>query len=163
MMRTNKQKTEIRRVLSVIVTNEDGVLSRISGLFAGRGYNIDSLTVAPVPDTDFSRLTIVTCGNERVLEQIVKQLHKLIPTYKVIESGEFVEKEMALVKIPLNEDFNGLDAMLKAYNGTIANSGADFIVLMVADNAKRIDNFLQAIKKYNPTDIVRSGSVAMDV
>ncbi|MFK5881919.1 MAG: acetolactate synthase small subunit [Sulfurospirillum sp.] len=153
----------MRRVLSVIVTNEDGVLSRISGLFAGRGYNIDSLTVAPVPETDFSRLTIVTRGDERVLEQIVKQLHKLIPTYKVIESGEFVEKEMALVKIPLNEDFNGLDAMLKAYNGTIANSGADFIVVVVADNSKRIDNFLQAIKKYNPTDMVRSGSVAMDV
>jgi len=162
-MRDSKKTTEIRRVLSVIVTNEDGVLSRISGLFAGRGYNIDSLTVAPVPETDFSRLTIVTCGNEKVLEQIVKQLHKLIPTYKVIESAEFVEKEMALVKIPLNEDFNGLDAMLKAYNGTIANSGADFIVVMVADNAKRIDNFLQAIKKYHPTDIVRSGSVALDI
>ena len=162
-MRETKQNEEIRRVLSVIVTNEDGVLSRISGLFAGRGYNIDSLTVAPVPQTDFSRLTIVTCGNERVLEQIVKQLHKLIPTYKVIESGEFVEKEMALVKIPLGEDFNGLDAMLKAYNGTIANSGADFIVVMVADNAKRINNFLQAIRKYNPIDMVRSGSVAMDV
>jgi len=154
---------EIRRVLSVIVTNEDGVLSRISGLFAGRGYNIDSLTVAPVPKTDFSRLTIVTFGNQRVLEQIVKQLHKLIPTYKVIESGEFVEKEMALVKIPLDEDFNGLDAMLKAYNGTIANSGADFIVIMVADNAGRIENFLKAINKYNPIDTVRSGSVAMDV
>ncbi len=154
---------EIRRVLSVIVTNEHGVLSRISGLFAGRGYNIDSLTVAPIPETDFSRLTIVTSGNEDVLEQIVKQLHKLIPTYKVIESGEFVEKEMALVKIPLNEDFNGLDAMLKAYNGVIANSGANFIVVMVADNANRIDNFLKAIKKYNPTEMVRSGSVAMDV
>lgn len=154
---------EIRRVLSVIVTNEHGVLSRISGLFAGRGYNIDSLTVAPIPETDFSRLTIVTSGNENVLEQIVKQLHKLIPTYKVIESGEFVEKEMALVKIPLNEDFNGLDAMLKAYNGVIANSGANFIVVMVADNANRIDDFLKAIKKYNPTDMVRSGSVAMDV
>lgn len=154
---------EIRRVLSVIVTNEHGVLSRISGLFAGRGYNIDSLTVAPIPETDFSRLTIVTSDNENVLEQIVKQLHKLIPTYKVIESGEFVEKEMALVKIPLNEDFNGLDAMLKAYNGVIANSGANFIVVMVADNANRIDDFLKAIKKYNPTDMVRSGSVAMDV
>ncbi|MDX1808254.1 MAG: acetolactate synthase small subunit [Sulfurospirillaceae bacterium] len=153
----------MRRVLSVIVTNEHGVLSRISGLFAGRGYNIDTLTVAPIPDTNFSRLTIVTSGNENVLEQIVKQLHKLIPTYKVIESGEFVEKEMALVKIPLGEDFNGLDAMLKAYNGTIANSGADFIVVMVADNAKRIQDFLKAIKKYNPTDMVRSGSVAMDV
>ena len=157
------KNNEIRRVLSVIVTNEDGVLSRISGLFAGRGYNIDSLTVAPVPETDFSRLTIVTNGNQRVLEQIVKQLHKLIPTYKVIESGNFVEKEMALVKIPLNENFNGLDAMLKAYNGTIADSGENFIVVMIADNAKRVDNFLKAVKKYNPMQIVRSGSVAMDI
>ena len=91
----------IRRVLSVIVLNEDGVLSRISGLFAGRGYNIDSLTVAPIPKTNLSRLTIVTSGSAPVLEQIVKQLHKLIPTYKVIESGQFVEKEMALVKKPV--------------------------------------------------------------
>ena len=103
----------IRRVISVIVLNEHGVLSRIAGLFAGRGYNIDSLTVAPIPESEFSRLSIVTSGDERVLEQIVKQLHKLIPTYKVIESGEFVEKEMALVKIPLNESFAGLDAILK--------------------------------------------------
>jgi acetolactate synthase-1/3 small subunit len=152
-----------RKVVSVVVLNEDGVLSRISGLFAGRGYNIDTLTVAPVPNTNLSRLTIVTSGNSRVLEQIVKQLHKLIPTYKVIESSEFVEKEMALVKIPLKEDFNGLDAMLKAYNGTIANSGEDFIVVMVADDSNRVENFLKAIKKYNPTDMVRGGSVAMDV
>ena len=154
---------ETRLVISVIVLNEHGVLSRISGLFAGRGYNIDSLTVAPVPNTNLSRLTIVTSGNTRVLEQIVKQLHKLIPTYKVIESGEFVEKEMALVKIPLNEDFNGLDAMLKAYNGTIANSGEDYIVVMIADDAARVNNFLKAIKKYNPIEMVRGGSVALDV
>jgi acetolactate synthase-1/3 small subunit len=153
----------VRRVLSVIVANEDGVLSRISGLFAGRGYNIDTLTVAPVPNTDFSRLTIVTFGSQKVIEQIVKQLHKLIPTYKVIESKELVEKEMALVKIPLNEDFNGLDAMLKAYNGTIANSGDDFIVIMVADDTKRIENFLKAVKKYNPIEMVRGGSVALDI
>jgi acetolactate synthase-1/3 small subunit len=108
-------------------------------------------------------LTIVTYGNARVLEQIVKQLHKLIPTYKVIEAPEFVEKEMALVKIPLKEDFNGLDAMLKAYNGTIANSGENFIVVMVADDANRIDNFLKAIKKYNPIEMVRGGSVALDI
>lgn len=152
-----------RRVLSVVVLNEDGVLSRISGLFAGRGYNIDTLTVAPVPNTNLSRLTIVTSGDSRVLEQIVKQLHKLIPTYKVIESNEFVEKEMALVKIPLSEDFSGLDMMLKAYNGTIASSGDDFIVVMVADDAKRVENFLKAVKKYNPVDIVRGGSVAMDM
>lgn len=154
---------ETRRVISVIVLNEHGVLSRISGLFAGRGYNIDSLTVAPVPSTNLSRLTIVTSGNAKVLEQIVKQLHKLIPTYKVIESGEFVEKEMALIKIPLRENFDGLDAMLKAYNGTIANSGDDFIVIMIVDDASRVANFLKAVKRYNPTEVVRGGSVAMDV
>jgi acetolactate synthase-1/3 small subunit len=153
----------IRRVLSVMVTNEDGVLARISGLFAGRGYNIDTLTVAPIPDTIFSRLTIVTNGNQRVLEQIVKQLHKLIPTYKVIESSEFVEKEMALVRIPLNENFSGLDMLLKAYNGTIASSNENFIVVMVTDDSYKVENFLKAVKKYNPTDMVRGGSVALDV
>jgi acetolactate synthase-1/3 small subunit len=153
---------ETRRVISVIVLNEHGVLSRISGLFAGRGYNIESLTVAPIPETNLSRFTIVTSGSPRVLEQIVKQLHKLIPTYKVIENKDFVEKEMALVKIPLEADFNGLDAMLKAYNGTIANAGVDFIIIMVVDDANRVSNFLKAVKKFNPIEIVRGGSVAME-
>ncbi|EAI1489084.1 TPA: acetolactate synthase small subunit [Campylobacter jejuni] len=153
----------MRRVLSVIVLNEHGVLSRIVGLFSGRGYNIDSLTVAPLENKEFSRINIVTSGNERTFEQIVKQLHKLIPTYKVIESEEFIDKEMALVKIPLNENLGGLDAVLKAYNGTIANSNEHFLFLMVADDANRIDNFLKTIKKYNPSDIVRSGSVLMEI
>ncbi len=151
-----------RRVISVIVLNEHGVLSRISGLFAGRGYNIESLTVAPIPNTEFSRFTIVTKGNKRVIEQIVKQLHKLIPTYKVIENVDFVEKEMALVKLPLNADLNGLDAILKAYNGTVANAGKDFIIVMVADDSDRVGHFIDAMGKYNPLDIVRSGSVAME-
>lgn len=153
----------MRRVLSVIVLNEHGVLSRIVGLFSGRAYNIDSLTVAPLENKEFSRINIVTSGNERTFEQIVKQLHKLIPTYKVIESEEFIDKEMALVKIPLNENLGGLDAVLKAYNGTIANSNENFLFLMVADDANRIDNFLKTIKKYNPSDIVRSGSVLMEI
>ena len=138
----------MRRVLSVIVLNEHGVLSRIVGLFSGRGYNIDSLTVAPLENKEFSRINIVTSGNERTFEQIVKQLHILIPTYKVIESEEFNDKEMALVKIPLIENLGGLDAVLKAYNGTIANSNENFLFLMVADDANRIDNFLKTIKKY---------------
>lgn len=151
-----------RRVISVIVLNEHGVLSRISGLFAGRGYNIESLTVAPIPDTEFSRFTIVTKGNKRVIEQIVKQLHKLIPTYKVIENVDFVEKEMALIKLPLDADLNGLDAILKAYNGTVANAGKDFIIVMVADDSDRVGHFIEAMGKYNPIDVVRSGSVAME-
>ena len=76
----------MRRVISVIVLNEHGVLSRIVGLFSGRGYNIESLTVAPVPNSEFSRINIVTIGDEHTIEQIIKQLHKLISTYKVIDS-----------------------------------------------------------------------------
>ena len=76
----------MRRVISAIVLNEHGVLSRIVGLFSGRGYNIDSLTVAPIPQSEFSRVTITTSGDARVFEQIVKQLHKLIPTYKLLNT-----------------------------------------------------------------------------
>ncbi len=153
---------EIRKVISVIVINEDGVLSRIAGLFAGRGYNIESLTVAPIPESNFSRFTIVTKGSERVLEQITKQLHKLIPTYKVIESQDVVEKEMALVKIPLDTNMSGLDAILKGYNGIVANATEDSLILMGVDDADRISNFLKIIKKFNPTEIVRGGSVSME-
>jgi len=152
-----------RKVISVIVLNEHGVLSRIAGLFAGRGYNIESLTVAPIPESDFSRFTIVTSGDERVIEQIVKQLNKLIPTYKVIESDNFVEKEMALVKIPLDVDLSGLEMLTKGYNGTVANATENYVVVMVVDESVRIANFLKAVKKYNPIDIVRSGSVALEL
>ena len=152
----------VRKVLSVIVQNEHGVLSRISGLFAGRGYNIISLTVAPIPDSDYSRFTIVTEGNKRVLEQIVKQLHKLIPTYKVIESDDIVEKEMVLVKIPLSSNLSGLDAILNGYNGIVANSTEDSLILMAVDDSNRITNFIKIIKKFQPTEIVRGGSVSME-
>ncbi len=153
---------EVRKVLSVIVQNEHGVLSRISGLFAGRGYNIISLTVAPIPDTDYSRFTIVTEGNKRVFEQIVKQLHKLIPTYKVIENQDVVEKEMVLIKIPLSANLSGLDAILGGYNGIVANATEDSLILMAVDDANRIENFIKIIKKFHPTEIVRGGSVSME-
>ncbi len=151
-----------RRVISVIVDNEHGVLSRISGLFAGRGYNIESLTVAPIPDQKFSRLTIVTFGNSRVLEQIIKQLHKLIPVYKVIEHEDIIEKEMVLAKIPLNERLSDIEALCKAYNGNIVNVGKDDVVLMAADEPNRIKNFVLALKRFNPKEIIRGGVVAIE-
>ena len=154
--------SEIRKVISVIVLNEHGVLSRISGLFAGRGYNIESLTVAPIPDSEYSRFTIVTKGSAKVIEQIVKQLHKLIPTYKVIESDDVVEKEMVLVKIPLDSSLGGLDAILAGYNGIVANSTEDSLIIMAVDDVKRIENFIKVMKKFNPTQIVRGGSVSME-
>jgi len=153
---------EERRIISVIVLNESSVLSRISGLFAGRGYNIESLTVAPVPDSKMSRITIETDGSVRVMEQIIKQLHKLIPVYKVIEHSEQIEKEMALVKIPIEESLSDVDALCRAYNGKIVNVSSDSIIAMVTDEPERVRFFLKAIKKYNPKEIVRSGVVAVE-
>lgn len=151
-----------RRVISVIVVNEASVLSRITDLFSARGYNITSLTVAPIPDSKYSRLTIVTSGSIRVVEQITKQLHKLIPVLKVYEHADLVEKEMALVKFSMSENISDITAVCEAYNGKIVNVGNDVIITMVADDPKRVDHYLEAIKKYNPKEIVRSGTVALE-
>jgi len=151
-----------RRVISVVVVNEASVLSRITDLFSGRGYNITSLTVAPIPDSKYSRLTIVTAGSVRVIEQITKQLHKLIPVLKVHDHIDYVEKEMALVKFPISENISDIGMLCMAYNGKIVNVGEDFIITMVADEPQRVNHFLKVIKRYNPKEIVRSGAVALD-
>ncbi len=155
------EQTE-RRVISVIVLNEASVLSRIVGLFSGRGYNIESLTVAPIPESKYSRITIVTAGSVRVIEQITKQLHKLIPVLKVYEHADLVEKEMAMVKIPLSESLSDIEALAHAYNGRIVNVGSDTLIAMVADEPSRVGHFLEAIKRFHPKEIVRSGSVALE-
>lgn len=156
------QEQEARRVISVIVANEASALSRISGLFSARGYNVVSLTVAPIPDSDYSRLTIVTVGSVRVIEQITKQLHKLIPVLRVTESQEMVEKEMVLVKFPITEDLSNISALSNAYNGKIANVGMDTIIVMIADEPSRVEHFLTAIKRFHPLEIVRGGTVAIE-
>ena len=151
-----------RRVISVIVVNEASVLSRITDLFSGRGYNITSLTVAPIPESKYSRLTIVTSGSVRVIEQITKQLHKLIPVLRVYEHADLVEKEMALVKFPIIENLSDINTLCEAYNGKIVNVGENVIIAMVSDEPKRVENFLKVIKRYNPKEIVRSGAVALE-
>ena len=151
-----------RRVISVIVVNESSVLSRITDLFSARGYNITSLTVAPIPESKYSRLTIVTSGSVRVIEQITKQLHKLIPILRVYEHADLVEKEMAMVKFPASENIADISTLCEVYNGKIVNVGENVIIVMVADEPKRVDNFLKIIKRYNPKEIVRSGAVALE-
>jgi acetolactate synthase-1/3 small subunit len=154
--------TEKREVISVIVQNEDSVLSRISNLFSARGYNIDSLTVAPIPNSDYSRFTIVTVGNARTIDQIVKQLNKLVPILKVIEHKHGIEKDTVLIKIPMDENLSDIDVLARAYNGAIQNVTEDSIVISATDDPNRIMNFIKIIQKYNPTEIVRSGVVAME-
>ena len=152
----------VRRVISVVVLNEAQVLARVSGLFAARGYNIESLTVAPMPDTDMSHITIVTRGNKRVIEQITKQLHKLIPTFKVIEHEEMVEKEMVLIKFPIEESLSDIQVLCQAYNGGIVNVGEEIVIGMVADEPSRVKHFIEAARRYSPLEVVRGGVVAIE-
>jgi len=153
---------ERREVLSVIVVNRDSVLSRIVDLFSARGYNIDSLTVAPIPNSQYSRITIITVGNARVIDQIVKQLNKLVPVLKVIEHKNVIEKDTVLIKIPLDQSLSDVDVLARAYNGAIQNVTDDAIVISATDEPQRIANFIKIIEKYKPIEIVRSGVVAME-
>lgn len=152
----------IRRVISIIVKNEDSVLSRISGLFSARSYNIDSLTVAPIPHSDYSRITIVTNGDKRIIDQIVKQLNKLVPVLKVNEHKNVIEKDTALIKFPVSQSLSDIDVLARAYNGTIQNVTPDAIIVAVTDSPERISNFIQVIQNYHPLEIVRSGVVAIE-
>lgn len=151
-----------RKIISVEVINEHGVLARIAGLFAGRGYNIETLTVAPIPDSNLSRITIETFGNRKVLEQIVKQLNRLISVMRVIEHDTMIEKEMAIVRFPVTESLAEIAALAAAYNGRIVNVGKETIIAMVADKPERIEDFLVAVKRFHPTESVKSGIVAVE-
>ena len=154
---------EKREVISVIVKNEDSVLSRLSNLFSARGYNIDSLTVAPIPNSDYSRFTIVTVGDSRTIDQIVKQLNKLVPVLKVTEHKNVIEKDTVLIKIPIDQNnLSDIDVLARAYHGSIQNVTDEAIVVSATDEPKRIQNFIKVIQRFNPIEIVRSGVVAME-
>ena len=151
-----------RQVISVIVMNEHNVLSRIVGLFSARGYNIDSLTVAPIEGSQYSRMTIITTGDKRIIDQIVKQLNKLIPVLKVNEHKNVVEKDTVLIKFSIDNNLSDIDVIARAYHGSIQNVTNDAIIVSATDSASRIANFISVMQKFNPLEIVRSGIVAME-
>ena len=151
-----------RQVISVIVLNEHNVLSRIVGLFSARGYNIDSLTVAPIAESQYSRMTIVTTGDKRVIDQIVKQLNKLIPVLRVNEHKNVIEKDTVLMKFSIDNNLSDIDVIARAYHGSIQNVTDDSIIVSATDSSARIMNFIKVMQKFNPLEVVRSGIVAME-
>lgn len=153
---------EIKRTITVTVLNEQGVLSRISGLFAGRGYNIESLTVAPILDSNLSRITIATKGDNKVLEQIIKQLHKLIPVLKVLEDEQIIEQESLLAKFSIEGNLSAISTLFNGFNGRLLEANDKYAIFVACDTHARINILLNALKIHKPKDITRSGILAIE-
>jgi len=154
----------MRHTISVLVENKFGVLSRISGLFSGRGYNIESLTVGETIDPQISIMTIVTTGDDQIIEQITKQLNKLIDVIKVTDMTELdhVEREMVLVKVsPKQEDKAEVLRLAEIFRGRIVDSGTATYTLEITGDEKKIEAFIELVKPYGIKEFVRTGKVAI--
>ena len=151
----------MRHIISVLLENESGALSRVAGLFSARGYNIETLTVAPTEDQSLSRLTIVTSGSDEVIEQINKQLHKLIDVVKVSDlSGDaHIERELMLIKVraATSKDREEMKRMADIFRGRIIDVTETTYVIELTGNGTKLDSFIQAIGEDLILETVRTG------
>jgi len=150
----------MRHIISVLLENETGALSRVSGLFSQRGFNIESLTVAQTNDPSLSRMTIVSTGNDRVLEQIVKQLNKLIEVVKVsdLTSQDHIERELMLVKVcPTNKDELEIKQLVDIFSCKIVDVTEKTYTIEISGKTKKINAFLNALNSAIIMEVSRTG------
>ena len=150
----------MRHIISILLENEAGALSRVSGLFSARGYNIETLTVAPTEDVSLSRLTIVTTGSDEVIEQITKQLNKLIDVVKVVDLSEaaHIERELMLIKVrAAGKDREEMKRMADIYRGRIIDVTDSTYVIELTGSGSKLDSFIQAIDADLILETVRTG------
>ena len=150
-----------RHIISVLVENEAGALSRISGLFSARGYNIETLTVAPTEDASMSRMTIVTSGSEDVVEQITKQLNKLIEVVKVIDlsEAEHIERELMLIKVRAGQkEREDMKRMADIFRGRIIDVSDNTYTIELTGDTRKLDAFIQALEPGTILETVRTGA-----
>ena len=150
----------MRHIISILLENESGALSRVAGLFSARGYNIESLTVAPTEDASLSRLTIVTTGSEEIIEQINKQLNKLVDVIKVVDLSEapHIERELMLIKVrAAGKDREEMKRMADIYRGRIIDVTDSTYVIELTGTGVKLDSFIQAIEPSLILETVRTG------
>ncbi|PID48993.1 MAG: acetolactate synthase small subunit [Proteobacteria bacterium] len=154
-----------RHVLSILMENEAGALSRVSGLFSARGYNIESLTVAPTENPTLSRLTMVTCGSDEIVEQIIKQLHKLIDVVKLMDLSDYshIEREMMLVKVDVQKQGarDQVKRLADIFRARIIDVSEKTYTIEATGNRSKLDAFLQALHEARILEVVRSGSMGI--
>ena len=153
-----------RHLISILMENEAGALSRVANLFSARGYNIESLSVAPTDDETLSRLTLVTYGNEQIVEQIVKQLNKLIDVVKLIDLSETeaIERELMLVKTKANGELRAeMKRLADIFGGHVLDVTDATYTIELTGTGTKLDNFLRAIERDAILEVVRSGATGI--
>lgn len=150
----------MRHIISILIENEAGALSRVAGLFSARGYNIESLNVAITEDPSLSRMTLVTRGSEQVVEQIIKQLNKLIDVVKLVDLAEntHIERELMMVKIKTSEQNRSeIRSLAEIFRGKILDATSTTYVIEVTGPSEKLDAFVAALPNEAILEVVRSG------
>lgn len=150
----------MRRIISILLENEPGALSRVVGLFSQRGYNIETLTVAPTNDPTLSRLTLTTLSGDRVIEQITKQLNKLVEVVKLVDltEGAHIERELMLIKVKATGAQRAeIKRTSDIFRGQIVDVSSSVYTVQLAGTSDKLDAFIEAVGEVNILEVVRTG------
>jgi acetolactate synthase I/III small subunit len=154
----------MRHVLSALVQNQPGVLAHVSGMFATRGFNIDSLAVGETENPHLSRITVTVVGDDRHLEQVRKQMEKIVTVVKVhdISREDFVERDLMLVKIQVPPDRRAeLQGLVQIFRGLIVDVGADQLMVEISGQEKKLEAFIESVRPYGILEMARTGRIAL--
>lgn len=154
----------MRHIISILLENEAGALSRVAGLFSARGYNIESLTVAPTEDATLSRMTLVTSGSEDVLDQITKQLNKLVDVVRLIDltEGTHIEREMLLIKVAAKgEGRDEVKRLTDIFRGRILDVSEATYTIELTGAGSKLDAFIHSLRPSGIVEVVRSGAIGI--
>ncbi len=154
----------MKHIISVVVENQPGVLARIVGLISGRGYNIHSLNVAPTQDATTSRLTLVVSGDNRILEQVTKQLNKLVDVIKVYDltSEKFIERELMLVRVMTTaKNRSAVIELAALFRAAVVSVQHQSLTMQLVGATAELDNFLELVKSHGIQDVSRTGVIAV--
>ncbi len=151
----------MRHIISILLENEPGALSRVAGLFSARGYNIESLSVAPTDDTTLSRMTLVTSGTDEIIEQITKQLNKLIEVVKLVDltEGAHIEREMMLIKVSADthDICDNVKRLVDIFRGRVLDVSEKTYTIEITGSVRKLDAFIEALGEIQIIEVVRSG------
>jgi acetolactate synthase-1/3 small subunit len=158
-------ESRMRHVLSAVVQNVPGVLAHVSGMLASRGYNIDSLAVGPTEDPNLSRMTFVVVGDDRVLDQVRKQLEKIVTVVQVedISSRDHVERDLMLLKVeaPPGPKRSEIRELVEIFRARVVDVGAEEVMIEISGRESKIEAFIERMRPYGILELVRTGRIAM--